>query len=166
MNKVLKAASMIFFTGMALCVLFQVISRYVLSMPLPWTEEAARYFFIWATFLGAAVAFATNEHLSVKVLLSNLPNDHLRGLIALTGDLCCLCFLGTFVFDGLNLTMTIFEVGQTPPSMDFLQMGWVYLAIPLGSALMILNIIPYALNHLEMMLKGEEKTSNPSQEKV
>ena len=42
---------------MVLVTLAQVIFRYVLAAPLPWSEELARYCFVWIVFLGGAVDF-------------------------------------------------------------------------------------------------------------
>ena len=37
------------------CVVAQVFVRYVLQFPLPWTDELARYTFIWSSFRSASV---------------------------------------------------------------------------------------------------------------
>ncbi|HRP11830.1 MAG TPA: TRAP transporter small permease subunit, partial [Terricaulis sp.] len=42
------------------CMLVQVVSRYLLSEPLAWTEELARYAMVWCGFLGATTAFQRN----------------------------------------------------------------------------------------------------------
>lgn len=53
-----------------LCTLFaliiaQVFSRYVLGSPLSWTEELARFVFIWFTFTAAAFVAARRRHITV-----------------------------------------------------------------------------------------------------
>ena len=40
--------------AIAILTLAQVFWRYVLEQPLQWSEEVARYCFVWVTFLGAA----------------------------------------------------------------------------------------------------------------
>lgn len=42
---------------MVLCVLVQIVSRYLVSEPLAWTEELARYAMIWSGLAGATVAY-------------------------------------------------------------------------------------------------------------
>jgi len=42
---------------MAIIVLLQVIYRYILTEPLHWSEEMARYLFVWLSLLGATLAF-------------------------------------------------------------------------------------------------------------
>src|SRR5688572_1850807 len=55
-----------------LCVVVQVFMRYVLEQPLPWSEEVARYSFIWASFLTAAVIVGRREHFGIEFLVEAL----------------------------------------------------------------------------------------------
>ena len=41
-------------------VLFQVVSRFILKVPLSWTEELSRFALIWLTFVAASVALRGN----------------------------------------------------------------------------------------------------------
>src|SRR5512133_2491901 len=47
--------------------LIQVIYRYFLELPLPWTEEIARYVFVIVTYLGASIAVSENSHIEINV---------------------------------------------------------------------------------------------------
>ncbi|WP_411678223.1 TRAP transporter small permease [Caproicibacter sp.] len=46
----------------------QVVCRYVLMISSPWCEELARYLFVALTFIGAARAFATKEHIGIDLV--------------------------------------------------------------------------------------------------
>ena len=48
----------------------QVITRYVLSDPLIWSEEAARYLFVWVSMIGAALAIREGGHFGLDLLIS------------------------------------------------------------------------------------------------
>jgi len=54
--------------GMLVFVLLQVFTRYVLSNPLPWTEEAARFSLVWLTFLAAALVMGRRQHIAIDTL--------------------------------------------------------------------------------------------------
>ncbi len=54
--------------GILLVVLIQVAGR-LIGHPLPWTEEATRFLFIWMVFLGLAAGFRTAESARVVVFL-------------------------------------------------------------------------------------------------
>lgn len=49
-------------------VFFQVILRYVFSSSLSWSEELARYIFIWQIWLGTSVAQRDNSHVRIEAL--------------------------------------------------------------------------------------------------
>ena len=53
--------------------LLQVLSRYVLRHPFDWTEEAARYIFVWVAMLGAGMAAKDRAHFFVDLLLERMP---------------------------------------------------------------------------------------------
>lgn len=50
-----------------------VFFRYVLSAPLIWSDELAEIVIIWQAMLGAVVAFHRGQHLSLTILVRNLP---------------------------------------------------------------------------------------------
>lgn len=51
--------------GIAFVVLFQVVARYVFNSPLGWSDELARYFLIWSTFLSAS--YCVRHRISIKI---------------------------------------------------------------------------------------------------
>ena len=50
-----------------------VFSRYVLSLPIVWIDEAASISFLWLAMLGAAIAVDRNEHLRLTLFLNMFP---------------------------------------------------------------------------------------------
>lgn len=54
-------------------IIFQVFTRYVLNMPLPWSEEVARLMVVWLTFVGAGFVASRNAHIAVDILAVYLP---------------------------------------------------------------------------------------------
>ena len=56
------------FCGMFACVLGQVGFRYFLGDPLTWSDELARYLFVWCSFLGWIVAARRRSHLAIGSL--------------------------------------------------------------------------------------------------
>ena len=59
----------------------QVFMRYVMGASLSWSEELARYLFIWMTYLGVAYAVRKNAHIRVTMLTDKLP-DHLKAWVS------------------------------------------------------------------------------------
>lgn len=53
-------------------IILQVVTRYVFSSPLSWTEELARFLLVWLTFLGAGYVMSRRLHISVDLLVARL----------------------------------------------------------------------------------------------
>ena len=64
--------------ALVVVVLFQVIARYVLRIPLSWSEEVARYLLVWGTLLGAAAATARSQHIVIDTFSSALKGRRRR----------------------------------------------------------------------------------------
>ena len=57
---------------MVLSILLQVFFRYVLSSPLPWSEEAARFCMLWMTGFMAPLAYRRGGFVAIDMLLRKL----------------------------------------------------------------------------------------------
>ena len=70
---------------MVVTLAIQVFFRFVVRDPPPWTEELARYVFVWITFVGAAVAYRRGTHIVVDTILHLLP-ARVRAVLAWVVD--------------------------------------------------------------------------------
>ncbi len=62
-----------FMVVFVICTLLQVISRFLLkNITLSWTEELARYTFVWFVFMGIPWGFRIASHLTIDVLTHKL----------------------------------------------------------------------------------------------
>lgn len=55
----------LFLAAMAVIMGIQVLVRYVLGMSLSWSEEVARYLFVWSGFL--SISYCTKKCVSIKI---------------------------------------------------------------------------------------------------
>lgn len=155
-NKILCVAMAVSFVCMVILIFLQVICRYALNDALSWSEELASYFFHWATFLGASVAFYESTHISVSYFVNKVPSLRLRAFILCVADVCCLTFLSMYINEGWAVTKMVFSFGETASSMTWLPMGFIHLAFPLASLCMALNVLAYLLDHLRVLVTGVE----------
>ena len=51
----------------------QVVTRYVIAQPPGWTDELARFAFVWCSALGAVVALDKGMHAGITLLEEKLP---------------------------------------------------------------------------------------------
>lgn len=59
--------------AMAVLLLAQVFSRYVVNLPVFWVEEVARLTMIWMVLVGVGYAVSQNTHLTVTAITDRLP---------------------------------------------------------------------------------------------
>ncbi|WP_051689518.1 TRAP transporter small permease [Pelobacter seleniigenes] len=156
-NSILSKVITIGFMLMTVIIFFQIIFRYALHESLSWSEELARYFFIWVTFLGASVAFHERTHINVDLFINYIKSSRVRAALFLFGDLLSLSFLMMLVVEGISVAIRVFKLDQVSASMDFLPIGLIYLAVPLGCLFMTLNIIMHAGSHVRELLKPAEE---------
>ena len=72
---------------MTVLVSAQIVSRYVFNFPLGWTEEMARFSFVWVSFLGASALMQVREHINVTVFVEAFP-PRLRALCGFLANCC------------------------------------------------------------------------------
>jgi TRAP-type C4-dicarboxylate transport system permease small subunit len=71
-NKAVSYTGIGMFVGLVLACVMQVFFRFVLNNSLSWTEELARYLFVWMHLIGASLLIEDNGHATVTVILDLL----------------------------------------------------------------------------------------------
>jgi TRAP-type transport system small permease protein len=127
--------------ALVVVVFAQVALRYLTYQPLAWTEEIARYVFIWLSLLGAALGGWRGSHFAVDVLPRLLPPGGERALRSLL-RLVEAAFYGLLAWAGLRIVQVVHL--QQSASTD-LRMSLPYAAIPLGSAVLCLVSLAQAV---------------------
>jgi TRAP-type C4-dicarboxylate transport system permease small subunit len=127
----------LFLSAMAVAVFLEVVFRYVLNLPLFWTEEFARYCLVWSSLLGAAVAFRRGEHIAVAFFVEHLP-ERPRRFFAGVALLFIALILAVMTFGGVQLVAV--TRAQISPALR-IPMAIPYLALPFGSGIMLLHVI-------------------------
>lgn len=121
---------------MCISVFAQVLFRYVFAVPLSWTEEVSRYTLIWLTFISGAMCIRTNSHFVIDIILNKLPlSPRLVLQILILAGMAV--FAGVMFYTGVEILPIVNY--QISPALR-IPMGYVYLAIPLGSSLMLFHI--------------------------
>ena len=137
---------MVLMVVLSVDLLLGVFSRYVLVMTFTWYDEIARACFVWLTLLGAAVGVKRHAHFRLHLLVDRLP-QRLQKALAVLLPLVVMAFASVLIQQGL----VFLELGrfQQTPVMG-LPKTWIYVAIPIGGALMIL----YSLAPLWRAIRG------------
>lgn len=120
------------------------IQDFMIQLNVSWAQELCIYMFVWMAKFGAAYGVRTGIHVGVDVLINRLSDRYRYGFI-LFGLACGALFTGTIGWMGYGLVREVHEYGSTTEVLEWPQ--WiVYLAIPLGSALMCFRFLQVLLS--------------------
>ncbi|MEA5085224.1 MAG: TRAP transporter small permease [Lachnospiraceae bacterium] len=141
---------------MTLLITLQVVFRYVLSSPLAWTEELARYAFIWMTFVASVVAAVKGEHVAITML-----QDKCRGWIKII-----MLFISNaitavfFVIVGYYSLSQWSKLSMQTSAALKIPMNYVYLGIIVGSICMAVWYFYCGIRAIVLETKNCEKSNS------
>lgn len=119
----------------------QVWFRLVMKEPLAWTEELARYAFVWLTFIGGAAVVGNWGHFQVDFLLTFCP-PWLVKVLRYFSYACILVFAYIMAVNGWELLEKVYR--QKSAAM-LIPMSYPYAALPLSGVMMVLHLIELVL---------------------
>ena len=134
------------FIVMLVVMLMQVVCRYILEIPLAFSEELARYLFVACTFLGAAIATAERGHIEINFVELAIgkffknPTGRMRAAILMNvlRDLGTAVCLALVTYETYYLVVDQLKMGQISTAME-IPLWIVTGSMGLGLALCILH---------------------------
>jgi TRAP-type transport system small permease protein len=142
----------------AIALLLQVTSRTLFNYSFSWEEEFARYAVIWVSLLMASVLVHDRQLINVDFLDKYWPQKAKKYRDLIIRFLFC----GLFIFmtiEGFN--QAYYAINMTTTAMD-ISWFWPYLAIPVGSLLMLVQMAFIAISDLKMASNRNAIDSNSS----
>jgi TRAP-type C4-dicarboxylate transport system permease small subunit len=136
---------------MTVIVFAQIFFRYLFNIPLGWSEELARFAFVWVSFMGASALMRVKEHINVTVFIDFMP-ARLKAACVLMANLCAMICVYFFLVGGVELTRN--EWGQLAPALQ-IPMGWVYIAIPIAATLMGIWVLLQTIESAQALVRGK-----------
>lgn len=150
LDRVLTVVCAVLFAALVLDVTWQVFTRQVLASPSGWSEELAKYLFIWLGLFASALVFGERGHIAMDVVVVRLPRSA-QVTLAVVVQVAILVFTGmVLVWGGLLVSRLAWDQNLTGLPVT---VGPLYLALPLSGAL----IAFYSLYHLVRVLTGAER---------
>lgn len=117
----------------------QIVMRYVFNDALSWSEELARYIFLWQIWLGASYGVKKSKHIRIDIIkmkMSTKASTILETFVIAV----CIGFCVFIAMNGTEMVSKIFSLGQISAALA-LPMGYPYLSIPVGAGLMTIRYI-------------------------
>jgi TRAP-type C4-dicarboxylate transport system permease small subunit len=127
-----EIAACMFFLILCSAVMLGVCAR-LFNLSIVWTDELARYSFVWVVFIGSAAVLKRKQHITIEFLSTVLPEMGLKYLRTLIGFILMGMFI-VLIRYGVLVTVDTWGVPTTSLGIPT---GMVYLAIPISGALML-----------------------------
>jgi TRAP-type C4-dicarboxylate transport system permease small subunit len=150
LDKILEWAVTISFMLMILTVMIQVIARYALPWSPHWTEELARFSFIYMVSLGAGLAVKDRSYINVSIFLDWLgikARIWMDTLILLAIIILMLCML-VFSFPLMEIVSL-----QNSASLK-INMGFIYFSMTCMAFLVMFYSIVEIRSNLKKILRS------------
>lgn len=153
-NFILSRIAAVLLTMMTFLVLYQVFTRYVLNSPSAFTEELVRYFLMWTSFIGAAYAFSTRQHMALLLIYQKVGEKEKRNLMILADLLVLLFALFIMTIGGTKLAIS---ARMEYSALLGIPRGLVYSVAPLsGLFIVFIQCINIWEDLAGKVLQGEE----------
>lgn len=130
-------AMVVVFISMIVISFLQVFFRYVLNNPLFASEEIARLFAVWLTFLGSSMAIRYREHISVDILYVRVPS-RVQGAFKLLSDIFLFVLHVFLVVEGTKLCYVF--GGFESPALRF-SMSFFFSALPITAFFILIFLV-------------------------
>ena len=127
-----------FMAYFVVAIVWEVIAR-ALGISAPWTEETARYSFIWMVLIGCAAAVKHGNHVRVNILEIYTPAKASAAIKWISFGIF-LVFCGILLYGGIKVCQGL---AANPQRTAVLQVStvWVYASLPVGMFLTVFRLI-------------------------
>ncbi len=154
-NQILTRLIIVLSSLLVICVVWQVLSRYVLAAPSTATDELARFLFMWVGLLAAAYGVNVKSHLAIDLLTMNLTGKR-KALSDLIIEIAIALFSAVaMLYGGIGLVAKTLQTGQISPALG-LEMGYIYLCLPISGGVILLYSVAAIWEKINTLLASSE----------
>ena len=135
-----------------LCVLaillgLQVFFRFGLNKSITWSEEMARYVFVWTIYFGCILAAKEDKHIRVTAHFTLFPPKVQTWTITIA-DLLWIGFNLIMAYVAAKFVLSMLEFPFYSQTMGF-NLFYIYAIVPLAYFLMAVRILQLMINRLK-----------------
>lgn len=135
-NWVVERACVLLLVLLVLDVWLGVLVRYVIPLPLTFTEELARYLMIWMALLAVSSGIVYREHIGVEFIFDRFP-PMARRMLAVGFDVIAFFFFAALFWYGLDFV----ERGFRRITMIYdIPKGYPFMGVPLAAAVACIQL--------------------------
>lgn len=137
LEKGLELPVLILSVIMTATVLLGVFFRYVLRMPLGWSEELSRYVMIWMALVSVSLCIWNHEHVGVTMFIKKLPHKLAKSIIFMSN---CLVLYFLWILFSRGIVMAEGGKAQLATALGT-TMYWWLMAVPVSALLSMIMLI-------------------------
>jgi TRAP-type C4-dicarboxylate transport system permease small subunit len=134
-----EIAGAIILSVMAVVTFLNVITRYVITYPLAFTEEITVSMFVWLVLIGTSMGFRKNAHLAMTFVYDAMP-ARVKKVFFIMANMTCLLFFALLSWLGSIQVWDEWSLGVTSDALA-IPASFYSAGIPVFSALIIIRIL-------------------------
>jgi len=136
----------------------QIIMRFVFNNSLSWSEEAAKYLFVWLIWLGTSIAARDNSHIALELVIGRV-----KGRARIIMDIVIKLIWGAMcvflLVNGIEVVQSMIGRGKTASAMPWLRVWVVYVAIPFSQGVLGLRLLAQIVEDGKKLFRSKDDDS-------
>lgn len=130
---------LVLFSSIMVAVIFLQVVMRQFGNSLSWSEELARYCFIWMTYMGISYGVKKHRHVKVDAIMVILSQKG-KVILNIISNLFFVGFAIFIIIYGFDIANQLLAFGQKSAA-NQIPMGLVYMATPIGMSLTLIRLI-------------------------
>jgi len=131
--------------GFTLLIFVSVLTRYVFSYPIFWSQEVSKLLFIWGAFLAATLAFKRHSHIRFE-FLNNVLGPRGLAITDLILYVSCLGFFSIILEQSIGFTRIVWATYF--PVLEMSQ-GWLYVSVIVSAVIFLIHSVRLLFDSVE-----------------
>ena len=144
----------ILFLSMVIIINVEVFNRYFLLSPGAYSEEIAKYLFIWSVFFAMVYAVKENGHIITDVIPDSTP-VHIQKLIDITSILIFIAFSIFMIYHGIVYTVKMYQFERLSEAMGA-PLYYFCVSVPVGFSLVLLRLFQQLIKKIKMYTPSQK----------
>lgn len=140
LNYVEEVLLVIMLAVMTVLIFVQVVSRYVFNSSITWTEELARYMFVWLSWIGISLAAREGQHITIDAVTNLFVGKKIYNYINILANIIVIGICLVMLVEGVKITQKMYLIKSVSPMLK-IPMGVCYLSVVVGCGLMVLRTV-------------------------
>ena len=128
---------------MVLVIFFQVVARYCLNQSLAWSEELARYIFVWSVWLAVPYTVTRVRHIRLELLV-DVVGPKTKFVLDMVFFLVSALFFGYIGIQSVDVVQGIAKMNQLTPALQ-IPKSICYMCLPVGCFLGTFRFLQYGV---------------------